>query len=165
MNIGHGWDRHRLEAGRPLMLGGVHIPWHKGEAGHSDGDVLLHAVIDALLGSCALGDIGYHFPPGDPAWKDAASAELLRQACDLVMRSGFRPTNIDSTIILESPKLTPHIQAIRRSIAELTDLPVESVSVKAKTAEGFPPVGTGDAVEAHAVVLTELLEEDQSLYL
>ncbi len=147
------------------MLGGVHIPWSSGEAGHSDGDVLLHALIDALLGSCALGDIGYHFPPGDPTWKDAQSSDLLRQVCDLLHRSGFSPCQIDTTVILEAPKLKGYISAIRSSIAELTSLPVEAVSVKAKTAEGFPPVGTGEAVEAHAVVLVEPLEEDQSLYL
>ncbi len=165
MKIGQGWDRHRLVQGRPLMIGGIEIPFHKGEDGHSDGDVLLHAVADALLGSCALGDIGTHFPPGDPAFKDADSKELLRSVAEKLLTRGYQVLQVDATVILEEPKLGPHISAVRRCIAEILSLPVEAVSVKAKTAEGLGPAGTGDAVEAYAVVTAGEIEEDQSLYL
>ncbi len=165
MRIGQGWDRHRLIADRLLLLGGVVIPYEKGEEGHSDGDVLLHAVTDALLGSCALGDIGSHFPPGDPAWKHADSAGLLTAAYEKVLNIGYQVLQVDAIVILEQPKLQDYIHQIRSCIAGLLSLDIGSVSVKAKTAEGFPPVGTGEAVEAFAVVTVELTEEDQSLYL
>ena len=151
--VGEGWDIHRLAPGRRLLLGGVEVPSDRGEEGYSDGDVLLHAVIDALLGSAALGDIGIHFPPGDPEWKDADSRDLARRARDLVRRAGWRPVNLDCTVVLERPKLAPHREAIRTSLAELLDLDVEAVSFKAKTMEGLGPVGEGRAVEARAVLL------------
>lgn len=151
--VGEGWDIHRLAPGRRLLLGGVEVPSDRGEEGYSDGDVLLHAVIDALLGSAALGDIGIHFPPGDPEWKDADSRDLARRARDLVRRAGWRPVNLDCTVVLERPKLAPHREAIRTSLAELLDVDVEAVSFKAKTMEGLGPVGEGRAVEARAVLL------------
>ncbi len=165
MKIGQGWDRHRLIEGRPLMLGGVRIPFEKGEDGHSDGDVLLHAVTDALLGSCALGDIGSHFPPGDPAWKDADSAVLLASVHEQVLNQGYQVIQVDATVILERPKLQPYIEQIRKRIAEILCITEDAVSVKAKTAEGLPPIGTGEAVEAMALAVCEPIEENQSIYL
>ncbi len=151
--VGEGWDIHRLVPGRRLLLGGVEVPSDRGEEGYSDGDVLLHAVIDALLGSAALGDIGLHFPPGAPEWKDADSRDLTRRARDLVRRAGWRPVNLDCTVILERPRLAPHREAIRSSLADLLGLDRSSVSFKAKTMEGLGPVGEGRAVEARAVLL------------
>ncbi len=165
MTIGQGWDRHRLTAGRPLRIGGVTIPHDRGALGHSDGDALLHAIIDALFGACSMGDIGSHFPPGDPAWKDADSITLLQHAWEKLINAGFQTVHIDTTVVLEQPKLSPFIERMRSAIAEAVSIPLEAVSVKAKTAEGFPPVGTGEAIEAYASVLVQPLEEDQSMYL
>jgi 2-C-methyl-D-erythritol 4-phosphate cytidylyltransferase/2-C-methyl-D-erythritol 2,4-cyclodiphosphate synthase len=151
--VGEGWDIHRLVPGRRLLLGGVEVPSDRGEEGWSDGDVLLHAVIDALLGSAALGDIGLLFPPGALEWKDADSRDLTRRARDLVRHTGWRPVNLDCTVILERPKLAPYRDAIRTSLAELLDMETEAVSFKAKTMEGLGPVGEGRAVEARAVLL------------
>ncbi len=151
--IGEGWDIHRLAEGRRLLLGGIEIPSERGEEGHSDGDVLLHAVIDALLGAAALGDIGLHFPPGAPEWKDADSRDLARSARDLLREAGWRPVNLDCTVILEQPRLSPHREAIRGSLAEILGMDLGAVSVKAKTNEGLGPVGEGRAVEARAVLL------------
>lgn len=153
MRIGSGWDIHALVPNRALTLGGVHIPHDKGEAGHSDGDVLIHAIIDAILGALAKGDIGSHFPDTDPAYKDADSQELLKQ----VLKHELKPysiTNIDTTIILQRPKLREHIDAIRENLAKIMNLKIEQVSVKAKTAEGMlNEVGSGDAIIAEATVL------------
>jgi 2-C-methyl-D-erythritol 4-phosphate cytidylyltransferase/2-C-methyl-D-erythritol 2,4-cyclodiphosphate synthase len=151
--VGEGWDIHRLVPGRRLLLGGVEVPSDRGEEGWSDGDVLLHAVIDALLGSAALGDIGLLFPPGAPEWKGADSRDLIRRARDLVLRAGWRPANLDCTVVLERPKLAPYRDAIRTSLAELLDMETEAVSFKAKTMEGLGPVGEGRAVEARAILL------------
>lgn len=154
MRIGTGWDLHPLVEGRKLLLGGVEIPHHKGEAGHSDGDVLLHALIDALLGAAALGDIGSYFPPSDQQYKGISSSLLLQKALPLL--EGFSIVNIDCTIILEEPKLGPHIATIRESLASLLTLEIHQVSVKAKTAEKLlGEVGTGDAIIAQVVVLLE----------
>ena len=153
VRVGEGWDIHTLAAGRRLLLGGVDIPSDRGEQGYSDGDVLLHAVIDALLGSAALGDIGLHFPPGDPEWKNADSRDLARRARDLVRQAGWKPVNLDCTVILERPKLASYREAIRSSLAELLDMDPKAVSFKAKTMEGLGPVGEGHAVEARAVLL------------
>ncbi len=153
LRIGQGWDIHRLVPGRPLLLGGVVIPSDKGEEAHSDGDVLLHAVIDALLGAAALGDIGSHFPPSDSQWKDASSRLLLTQTCRLLGEQGFQILNLDTTVILERPKLRPRIDAIRSTLAEDLQLPKTQISVKAKTCEKTGPVGRGEAVEAQAAVL------------
>ena len=151
--IGEGWDIHPLVEGRRLMLGGVRLEHARGEAGHSDGDVLWHAIIDALLGAVGLGDIGAHFPPSDLRWKDADSGALARMAYEKVLESGWEIGNIDATVILERPKLGPHREAIRASIAAALGVPAEAVSVKAKTNEGFGEIGSGEAVEARAVAL------------
>jgi 2-C-methyl-D-erythritol 2,4-cyclodiphosphate synthase len=151
--IGQGWDTHRLESGRPLILGGIRIPSEFGLAGHSDADVLFHAVTDAVLGALSLGDIGMHFPDSAPEWKDAASASFLEHALALAAKEGYRLVNVDSTIILERPKLKEFRGQIRESLARAARLPVSSVSVKFKTAEEVGPVGEGRACEAQAVVL------------
>ncbi len=153
ISIGEGWDLHRLAPGRRLMLGGLEIPAMAGEVAHSDGDVLLHAIIDALLGGAALGDIGTHFPPSDERWRDADSRELLCRALKLVRNAGWRPEHIDCTIIIEQPRLAQHREGIRASIASLLGMPIAAVSVKAKTSEGVNAVGEGAAVEARAIVL------------
>jgi len=160
MRIGHGYDIHRLVADRPLVLGGVIIPAEKGEAGHSDGDALVHAIIDALLGAAALSDIGTHFPPGDPAYRDIKSTELLAKTMKLVKEAGFSVANVDSTVILEQPMLKPHMQVIRSALARTMNLENSRISVKAKTMEGLNSTGRGDSVEAHAVVL--LLKESDN---
>ena len=153
MRVGTGWDLHRLVSKRALVLGGVVIPSDKGEAAHSDGDVLVHAIIDALLGSLAKGDIGSHFPDTDPAYKDADSMQLLKK----VLAEDLPPyhiENIDTTLILQTPKLRPHIETIRENLAKAMGLKFEQVSVKAKTAEGIlGELGSGDAVIAQATVL------------
>ena len=151
MRVGFGYDIHPLEAGRPLVLGGVAVPHAKGLGGHSDADVLCHAVMDALLGAAALGDIGEHFPDSDPAYRNASSIELLKQVVGKVRSAGYAVVNIDATLILESPKLTPYKAAMAGNIAAAVGLGVEAVSVKAKTNERFDSAGRGDAVIAHAV--------------
>ncbi len=151
--IGQGWDTHRLEPGRPLILGGVRIPSDFGLAGHSDADVLFHAVTDALLGALALGDIGMHFPDSAEEWKDANSRQFLQHALSLVATQGYELANVDSTIILERPKLKDFRPQIRESLAAAIGLPLTSVSVKFKTAEKVGPVGEGRSCEAQAVVL------------
>ncbi|ACY47990.1 2-C-methyl-D-erythritol 2,4-cyclodiphosphate synthase [Rhodothermus marinus] len=151
--IGFGYDVHRLVPGRPLILGGVRIPSERGLAGHSDADVLLHAIADALLGAAALGDIGRHFPDTDPRWKDADSLELLRQVYHQVVAAGYEVANVDSTVVLERPRLRPHIDAMRANIARVLALPAEAVSVKATTSEGMGFVGIGEGAVAFAVCL------------
>ena len=151
--IGQGWDTHRIEAGRPLILGGVHVPCEFGLAGHSDADVLFHAVTDAILGALALGDIGMHFPDTAPEWKGAESAQFLTHALKLAAARGFQPVNVDSTIILERPKLKDFRDAIRDNLARTMGLPRESVCIKFKTVERVGPVGEGRSSEAQAVVL------------
>ena len=150
---GIGYDLHRLAKGRRLILGGVEIPAAKGLVGHSDADILLHAVTDALLGAAGLGDIGQHFPPSDPQWHDADSAVFLRHARRLVEESGYRLVNLDAVVVLEKPKLAPFRDAIRESLADKLGVSPDQVSVKAKTAEGLGPIGEGEAAEAHVVVL------------
>lgn len=153
MRIGQGYDVHRLVEGRKLMLGGVDIPYEKGLLGHSDADVLLHAISDALLGAAALGDIGAHFPDSDPAYSGADSAELLRTVGNLVRGAGYEIGNIDSTVVCQAPKLAPHIGAMRARIAEVLALPVGAVSVKASTEEHMGFTGRGEGIAAHAVCL------------
>ena len=153
VRIGLGRDLHRLEEGRPFLLAGVHLPFPKGEAGHSDGDVLVHAVIDALLGAAALGDIGELFPPGDPTWKDANSMELLAQVWNRVKSDKWQLVNIDCCIICEAPKILPYREEIRSALAAVLETNIESVFVKGKTAEGLGPICEGRAVEAEAVCL------------
>ena len=153
IRIGEGWDVHALVAGRKLVIGGVEIPFERGLQGHSDADVLLHALTDALLGAAALGDIGMHFPDTDARFKGADSRVLLREAAARVRAAGWRIGNIDSTVIAQAPKLMPWIPAMRSTIAETLGLLTEQVNVKAKTAERLGPVGEGLSIEARAVVL------------
>jgi len=151
MRIGVGYDVHRLAAGRPLILGGVTIPHEKGLDGHSDADVLLHAIGDALLGAAALGDIGAHFPDTDAEWEGADSLKLLRRVGAAVQGAGYRPHNVDATVVLERPKLRPHIDAMRANTAGALGMDVGRVSVKATTNEGLGPVGAEEGAVAHAV--------------
>ncbi len=155
MRIGHGYDVHRLTEGRKLILGGVDIPYEKGLLGHSDADVLLHAIADALLGAAALGDIGRHFPPNDPKYLNADSLIILRDSYSLVQNKGYRVGNIDATIIAERPKLLPHICTMRENIAAALGIDSDCVSVKATTEEGLGFSGSGDGIAAHAVALIE----------
>jgi 2-C-methyl-D-erythritol 2,4-cyclodiphosphate synthase len=149
---GQGWDVHRIAPGRPLILGGVTIPCEFGLQGHSDADVLAHAITDALLGAAAIGDIGMHFPDTDPQWKGAGSLLFLAHARDLATAAGYRIVNVDSTVILERPKLKDYRLVIRERLAETLQLDVDRVSVKFKTAEGVGPVGEGRSAEAQAIV-------------
>ncbi|MCL2694782.1 MAG: 2-C-methyl-D-erythritol 2,4-cyclodiphosphate synthase [Clostridiales bacterium] len=149
---GTGFDTHRLVAGRPLVLGGVTVPYEKGLLGHSDADVLLHAIADALLGACALGDIGQHFPDSDPRYKDADSRMLLRETASLLHKQGKRARHVDATIVCEKPKLAPHIPQMRENIAADLGLPLSAVSVKATTTEGQNDEGRGLCVSAQALV-------------
>ena len=153
MRIGFGYDSHLFESGKTLVLGGVIIPECDGLKAHSDGDVLIHAVIDALLGAAALGDIGSHFPDTDPAWRDADSALLLATVVREVRTAGWRVGNIDATVICERPKLRPHVAAMRERIAALLECPVEAVSVKGKTNEGMDAIGQGEGLAVHCVAL------------
>ncbi|HEX5431850.1 MAG TPA: 2-C-methyl-D-erythritol 2,4-cyclodiphosphate synthase [Bryobacteraceae bacterium] len=150
--MGTGWDVHRLAPGRPLILGGIAIPSEFGLEGHSDADILSHAITDALLGAASLGDIGMHFPDTDPRWKGADSAQFLIHAAKLVREKGFTLVNVDSTVILERPKLKDYRQAIRESLARTLGLEADRVSVKFKTAERVGPVGEGKSAEAQAIV-------------
>jgi 2-C-methyl-D-erythritol 2,4-cyclodiphosphate synthase len=151
IRTGLGWDVHRILSGRPLILGGVAIPADFGLDGHSDADILSHAITDALLGAAALGDIGMHFPDTDPRWKGADSAQFLAHAASLVRAAGYEIVNVDSTVILEKPKLKHHRVAIRESLARTLGLELDRVSVKFKTAEQVGPVGEGRSAEAQAI--------------
>ena len=153
IRIGEGWDVHALVAGRKLIIGGVEIPHSVGLLGHSDADVLLHAITDALLGAAALGDIGKHFPDTSADFKDADSWLLLQRTGQLIANKGYRIGNIDSTVIAQAPKLAPYIDAMRARIAAALSMDVADVNVKAKTAEKMGPVGEGKSMEARAVVL------------
>jgi 2-C-methyl-D-erythritol 2,4-cyclodiphosphate synthase len=155
VRIGQGFDVHALVPGRRLVLGGVDIPFERGLDGWSDADVLIHAVIDALFGAAALGDIGVHFPPGDPRYKDASSLVLLKAAVQELAAKGWRVGNIDATIVAENPRLSPHFEAMRANIARALEIEVAQVSVKANTGEGLGYVGRGEGMAAHAVALIE----------
>ena len=155
IRIGEGWDIHALVEGRPLMLGGVQVPYSKGLLGHSDADALLHAITDALFGAAGMGDIGTHFPDTDAAFHGADSAVLLAEAARCVREKGYWIGNVDSTIIAQAPKLAPHIGAMRVRIADIWGIAPDCVNVKAKTAEKMGPVGEGLAIEARAVVLLQ----------
>ena len=155
MRIGHGYDVHRLVDGRRLIIGGVEIPYEKGLLGHSDADVLLHAISDSLLGAAALGDIGKLFPDKDPKYKDANSLELLRKVGTKLASCGFVPTNIDATVIAQAPKLAPYIYEMRKKIAFALNMELDAVSVKATTEEGLGFSGEGLGIAAHAVCLIE----------
>ena len=153
IRVGLGYDIHRLIAGRPLILGGIILPFEKGDDGQSDGDVLFHAIPDAVLGASGLGDIGSFFPPEDPQWKDADSAKLLETVMEKVRAAGWKIENLDCVIKLEKPQFIPYRQQVIESVARVLQIQPEQVFVKAKTGEKLPPVGTGDAVEATAVCL------------
>ena len=155
--IGQGYDLHRLVEGRDLILGGVKIDYEKGLLGHSDADVLLHAITDALLGAAGLGDIGRHFPDTDPAFKGADSRVLLSEAVALVVKAGWVIVNVDSTIVAQAPKLAPYMPEIRESVAKAIGVDLQRVNVKAKTNEGCDAVGRKEAIEAHAVGLLEAI--------
>ena len=153
MRIGQGWDVHALVPGRRLIIGGVHIPYHLGLLGHSDADVLLHAIIDAMLGAAGLGDIGTHFPDTDVRWKNADSLVLLTACAALLKEKGWRIQNLDTTVIAQAPKLAPYIPAMREQMAAALALTVTQINIKAKTAEKLGPVGQGQSIEAQAIVL------------
>lgn len=153
IRIGHGYDVHRLVSGRELILGGVHIPHERGLLGHSDADVLLHAISDALLGACALGDIGTHFPDNDERYRGADSLMLLSRTGEIIGKGGYSVGNIDATVIAQAPKLAPHIHEMRENIAHALGIDIECVSVKATTEEGLGFTGDGSGIAAHAVCL------------
>ena len=155
MRIGHGYDVHRLVESRRLILGGVNIPYEKGLLGHSDADVLLHAISDALLGAAALGDIGKHFPPDDPDFLDADSLELLKRVKKLISDNGYSVGNVDATVIAQRPKLLPYIEQMRKNIATALNVCIDQISVKATTEEKLGFTGSGEGIAAHAVVLIE----------
>jgi 2-C-methyl-D-erythritol 2,4-cyclodiphosphate synthase len=155
VRIGQGWDSHRLGPGRPLILGGVRVPSEFGLEGHSDADVLSHAITDAILGAAALGDIGMHFPDSDPKWKGSDSLVFLRHARELAEARGYRIVNVDTTIILERPRLRDYREAIRNKVAETLGVDPSRVSLKFKTAERLGPVGEGRSAESQAIVALE----------
>ena len=157
MRIGEGYDVHRLKEGRKMILGGVEIPCTFGPDGHSDADVLLHAVMDAILGAMAAGDIGSHFPDNDPAYKGISSMLLLEKVAALLREKGLRLVNLDSTVALQRPKLRPHIDAMRANIAHVLEVSVDCVSVKATTEEGMGFTGSGEGISARAVVLLDTI--------
>ncbi len=156
LRIGHGYDVHRLSEGRQLVLGGVEIPWGKGLLGHSDADVLLHAIMDALLGAAGLWDIGHAFPDSDPAYKDISSLILLRRVTEMLTEEGFLPVNVDATVLAQQPRLAPYIPAMREKVAGVLGLPPERVNIKATTEEGLGFTGMGEGMAAHAVALVEV---------
>ena len=158
MRIGHGFDVHRFGPGDHLMIGGVKLPFEHGFVAHSDGDVLLHAISDALLGACALGDIGRHFPDTEPEWAGADSRELLRHVVRLVQGQGYGVVNIDATLMAQAPKMAPHIEAMREVIAADLDVALGHVNVKATTTERLGFTGRGEGIAAEAVVLLERTE-------
>lgn len=160
MRIGNGYDVHKLVCGRKLILGGVDIPYEKGLLGHSDADVLLHAIMDALLGAAALRDIGYHFPDNDPEYKGISSIELLKRTAELIKEKGYRIVNIDATIIAQRPKLKDHIDKMIENIAGALSVKKDDVNVKATTEEGLGFTGEGLGISALAVCLIDSIEED-----
>jgi len=151
--IGIGYDIHRLVEGRKLMLGGVDVPFEKGLLGHSDSDVLTHAICDALLGAAALGDIGTHFPDSDPRWAGVSSLEFLARVVELVSQKGYRIGNVDATVMAERPKLMPYIQAMCENLGRVLKIDSDQINIKAKTNEGMESVGRGEAIAAQAVAL------------
>jgi 2-C-methyl-D-erythritol 2,4-cyclodiphosphate synthase len=150
MRIGYGWDSHEFKKNIPLMIGGLHLPHNKGLSGHSDGDVLLHAITDAILGALAAGDIGSYFPPSDPKWKGAKSAIFLAEALKQMRKAGYKVGNVDSTLILDEPKIGPHAKRIQTNVAKLLGIDASAVGIKAKTPEGM---GTDNAAIAHVALL------------
>jgi 2-C-methyl-D-erythritol 2,4-cyclodiphosphate synthase len=161
MRIGVGYDVHQLVSGRRLVLGGVEIPFEKGLDGHSDADVLVHAIIDALLGATGLGDIGIHFPSSDPRYKDISSVSLLRQVISLLLAQGWSVCNVDASVVAEQPRLTPFISEMRRNIGEALGIDAGQVGVKSTTSKGLGFLGKGEGIAAHAVALVEKKGEDR----
>ena len=153
MRVGMGYDVHKLTEGRDLILGGVNIPWEKGLLGHSDADVLIHAVMDALLGAAALGDIGKHFPDTDPAYKGISSVKLLLHVTELLKQNGYSIGNIDATIIAQKPKMAPHIAQMRKNMAVAMQIPEDCLNIKATTEEGLGFTGRGEGIAAQAICL------------
>jgi len=151
--IGQGYDIHELVEGRPLALGGCQIPFDRGSLGHSDGDVLIHAIIDAMLGALGLGDIGKHFPPWDERYKGANSLDMLAQIKGLITQEGYLIGNIDSTVIIEEPKLAPYIDQMKATLSQVLNMPTANISIKAKTSEGLGDIGQGRALACHAIAL------------
>lgn len=159
MRVGIGYDSHRYAAGRPLVLGGVHIEWDQGLAGHSDADAVAHAVTDALLGAAGLGDIGAHFPPDDAQWKDADSIGLLRAARELLEGANYQVVNVDVTVVSEGPRIGPHATAMRERLAGALGIAADHVSVKGKTNEGMGWIGRNEGIAALAVALIDAVPE------
>lgn len=155
MRIGIGYDVHRMVEGRKLILGGVEVTFHKGLLGHSDSDVLTHAICDALLGAAALGDIGQHFPDNDPKWQGVDSLQLLAKVREMLEGKGFKPVQVDTVIVAQEPLIGPYFLIIRERLAEALGVAVDCVNVKAKTPEGMGSIGHGDAMAAHAIVVVE----------
>jgi 2-C-methyl-D-erythritol 2,4-cyclodiphosphate synthase len=153
IRVGIGYDIHRLAEGRRLVLAGIEVPHALGAVAHSDGDVVLHAVADAILGAAGLGDLGEHFPDTDPAWAGADSSGILRRVVEMARRKGWTPVGVDVNVLLEQPKLAPYKDKMRRRLAELLDLPADAAGLKARTMEGLGPIGEGQAVAAQAVVV------------
>jgi 2-C-methyl-D-erythritol 2,4-cyclodiphosphate synthase len=164
MRIGHGYDSHRFAKGRPLILGGVEIPSDRGLIGHSDADAVAHAVIDAILGAAALGDIGTHFPPDDNRWKDADSTALLTSAVALLEGENYQVVNVDVTIIAERPRIGPHAEAMRKRVADAIGISPRHVSIKAKSNEGMGWVGAGEGIAVHAVALVDRIEDQDRVH-
>ena len=158
MRVGFGYDAHRLVSGRPLVLGGVTIPYHLGLSGHSDADVLTHAIGEAFLGAAAAGDLGVHFPDSDPAWHNISSLVLLERIVEILRERGYAPMNVDATVVAEQPRLAPHIQAMAARLAPIMGLPPEAVSIKATTTEKMGFAGREEGIAAYAVVLVEPLK-------
>jgi 2-C-methyl-D-erythritol 2,4-cyclodiphosphate synthase len=153
--VGVGYDMHPLTEGRELVLGGVTVPFERGLAGHSDSDVVTHAIVDALLGAAALGDIGTHFPPDDPAYKDATSLGFLERTAAMLAENNWRVANVDATIIAQQPRLNPFVEQMRRNMAQALGLPIDRVSVKGKSTNGLGPEGRGEGISAQAIALIE----------
>jgi len=160
IRTGIGYDVHRFASGRPLILGGVQIPFERGLEGHSDADVLLHAICDALLGAAGLGDIGQHFPPGDPNYLNASSLDLLRHVRGLLSKGGFNPINIDATVICELPEIGPHAAAMRSAVAQATGLDPSAINVKATTNEGMGFIGRGEGIAALAITTIQVRKDE-----
>ena len=158
MRIGNGYDSHRFAAGRKLILGGVEIPSERGLDGHSDADAVAHAVTDALLGAAGLGDIGRHFPPSDPQWKDADSMQLLARVVRLLEGQNYQPVNVDVTVVAEAPRIGPHADAMRERLGAALGIAPDRVSVKGKTNEGMGWVGRGEGIAVYAVALVDRME-------
>lgn len=164
MRIGHGYDSHRFVEGRRLVLGGVDIPAERGLAGHSDADVVAHALTDALLGAAALGDIGQHFPPTDPRWKDADSMRLLGRMVELLRERGLRIINVDVTVVAEQPRIAPHASAMRERLAGALGIPLDHISIKGKTNERLGWIGRGEGIAAFAVALIDDTRDSESTH-